>query len=187
MYTKALAPPWWESFHFRCHDVLTDTFTGKNDQFTFGAIFEHVPADGASRHPSAPHYVVAFGGTMLRQRHAIDDLYHDVMILANELPRSKRCQRAHDKVRELIDSTGTTGKSAVDGCGVVWLAGHSLGASLALDVGRTMMADKGRNLPTFLFNPPQVSLSPVINLLRWTPVARDLYSLKSGLGRGRRL
>ncbi|KAF7032161.1 hypothetical protein CFC21_043370 [Triticum aestivum] len=52
-----------------------------------------------------------------------------------------------------------------------------------------MMLDskQGRNLPTFLFNPPQVSLAPVINkLLLSEPVKTKLHDannlLKAGLG-----
>lgn len=61
----------------------------------------------------------------------------------------------------------------------MWLAGHSLGASQALDVGRSM-AEKGFNLPTFLFNPPQVSPAPAIYLLRPNEKAKmHLYATSS--------
>uniref|UniRef100_A0A0E0Q977 Fungal lipase-like domain-containing protein n=1 Tax=Oryza rufipogon TaxID=4529 RepID=A0A0E0Q977_ORYRU len=74
----------------------------------------------------------------------------------------------------------TIDKGTGSGCGghgdggscIVWLMGHSLGASLALDVGRAMMAEKDYNLPTFLFNPPQVSLAPAIDVLLPTKKAR---------------
>jgi hypothetical protein len=84
-----------------------------------------------------------------------------------------------------MPSGGAAGSSCM-----VWLAGHSLGASsIALDVGRHMMTQRGLNIPTFLFNPPQVSLPAVIdNKLPMAEVAtRGLrttsYILKHGLGK----
>uniref|UniRef100_A0A0D9WZP2 Uncharacterized protein n=1 Tax=Leersia perrieri TaxID=77586 RepID=A0A0D9WZP2_9ORYZ len=56
-----------------------------------------------------------------------------------------------------------------------------------MDVGWSMVAKKGFNLPTFLFNLPLVSLAPVINLLHLTKKAKmDLhctcYCMKGALG-----
>ncbi|KAF7055869.1 hypothetical protein CFC21_063347 [Triticum aestivum] len=175
---EALAPAWWESFHFRIVKVLKDDCGRKGEhKFIFGAIYEHVPPAGAPRHPSAPQYVVALRGTMLRHPDPFKDLWLDLKVMANTLHRCKRSERARAEVEALLGA----------GCSPVWLTGHSLGASLALDVGRRMMAENGVSLPTFLFNPPQVSPAPVINALHPTEVGkRDLYAtsyvLKAGLG-----
>ncbi|KAM0822428.1 hypothetical protein ACQ4PT_071499 [Festuca glaucescens] len=181
---EALAPAWWESFHFRLMEVLKDdSFKHKGDKFIFGAIYEYAaPAGAPPRHPSAPQYVVAFRGTMLRHPKAIQDVFLDGKIVLNCLKGSNRSQRAHAAVDTLLATIAKRKESCV-----VWLAGHSLGASLALDVGRTMMEEQGLSLPTFLFNPPQVSLAPAINLLQPTEVAKtDLYAVnhlfKAGLG-----
>ncbi|KAF0905284.1 hypothetical protein E2562_003882 [Oryza meyeriana var. granulata] len=158
-HNHALAPPWWERFGFRLHKAI------KYNSIIFGAVYEYEGPASVLHHPCGPpRYVAAFRGTMLRA------------------PRSK-----------LLRATSTNARCATtrllyttNGTSNVCLAGHSLGASQALDVGRFMMAEKGLNLPTFLFNPPPVSLAPAINLLRPTEKAKmDLcamsYLLKAGL------
>ncbi|KAM0821492.1 hypothetical protein ACQ4PT_072174 [Festuca glaucescens] len=166
---EALAPAWWESFHFRLMDVLTEeSFRRKYDKLIFGAIYEHVPPAGGRRHPSAPQYIVAFRGTMLPHPKAIHDVVLDLQIIVNTLQYSKRSERAHKAVDQLL---GTIDSSAV------WLAGHSLGASLALEVGRTMMDEQGFNLSTFLFNPPHVSPAPAINkILPCEGLRKEIYA-----------
>jgi hypothetical protein len=179
VHAKALAPPWWESFHFRLVDVLKEeSFRLKCDKLIIGAIYEHVLPAGGRRHPCAPQYIVAFRGTMLPHPKAIHDVLLDLKIIANTLQYSKRSQRAHGAVDMLL---ATINSSAV------WLAGHSLGASLALEVGRTMMAEQGLSLPTFLFNPPHVSSAPLISkMLPSEGLRRELYAksarVKAGLG-----
>ncbi|XP_048527919.1 GDSL esterase/lipase At4g10955-like [Triticum urartu] len=156
----ALAPAWWESFHFSINQKLTE---GRS---IYGAIYEHVPGP---RHPAAPRYVVAFRGTMLRHpewKVVIKDLYHDFEILINKPKNGTRSKLACRAVDELMDCQAGLGSADV------WLAGHSLGASLALDVGRDMMERRELNLPTFLFNPPQVSLTAAMNLLNAQDVAK---------------
>ncbi|XP_051191856.1 GDSL esterase/lipase At4g10955 [Lolium perenne] len=150
--TEALAPPWWESFGFIRHKVFK-TESIINDHFTYGAIFQ--PRE-PSRCPYAPKYVVAFRGTMLFHPKVLQDLMQDALVLFNALADNRRFKRTHVHVEELIGSNPV---------GSVWLAGHSLGASLALEIGRNIMLKKGVSVPTFLFNPPHVSPAPVINNL----------------------
>lgn len=146
-----LAPAWWKSFHFELYKELKE-----DDQFMFGAIYRYKPPASEPRHPSAPDYVFAFRGTMLTHARPCLDLYHNCKVVTNDL---RNCRHFHRAVNEIngIVKTGTDVS--------VWLAGHSLGASFALDVGRHMMIKMDRNLPTYLFNPPQVSMAPVIKLL----------------------
>ncbi|KAJ1257102.1 hypothetical protein BS78_K224000 [Paspalum vaginatum] len=160
---NALAPAWWESFHFRrrvdyelecaCSCVLCCPFGG----YIYGAVFEYVPPDqGKGHHPSAPRYVVAFRGTMRRNLAVVHDMLGNLRILLNRQHECRRFSHARQMVQELL---------AANNNGGVWLAGHSLGASMALDVGRHMMTSTeggSVNLPTFLFNPPHVSLAPAI-------------------------
>ncbi|TVU38802.1 hypothetical protein EJB05_12192, partial [Eragrostis curvula] len=165
--TQRLAPAWWESFHFRCCEVLND-----RKGFIFGAIFEYAPPDGAWRHQSAPRYVVAFRGTMLWQSTRFADLHHDLKIALNEQHEFGRYRDARHTVAELLNGIACGRVPA----GIVLLAGHSLGASIALDVGRQVMEERRWCLPTFLFNPPHVSVWPVINKLGMAEKARrDLY------------
>ncbi|CAD6217842.1 unnamed protein product [Miscanthus lutarioriparius] len=177
---EALAPAWWESFNFRrlktlryeCECLLCETKTRLSSSFgahrpcsIYGAILEHVPpAGGALRHPSAPRYIVAFRGTILRrhqhqphqheqqQQHTVfGDMHLNLRILANKQHGCDRFRDARKEVGRLLDSVADGSHVAP---AAVWLVGHSLGASIALNVGRDMAA-KGCYLPTFLFNPPQ--------------------------------
>nr|TKW35079.1 hypothetical protein SEVIR_2G347800v2 [Setaria viridis] len=133
----------------------------------YGAIFEHVPPpapppEGARRRhqPPAPppHFIVAFRGTKLR---VIPDIKDDISIILNLQDTCIRFRKACEHVAELLlEATGISGSG-----GVVWLAGHSLGASVALDVGRDLVIRRAPlNLPTFLFNPPHLHMSEVAKL-----------------------
>uniref|UniRef100_I1QAK7 Fungal lipase-like domain-containing protein n=1 Tax=Oryza glaberrima TaxID=4538 RepID=I1QAK7_ORYGL len=170
MSGKELAPVWWENFGFHTVDVINDDVIDDNDQIVTGTIYEHEtpPGGGEPRHPLSPRYVVAFRGTMTWHPKAFVDLYLDLQVLFNTLQDSQRFRLAKAAVQKLVDTihkgTGVC-DHAVGGRCIVWLVGHSLGASVALEVGRVMMTEQGYNLPTFLFNPPQVSPAPVINLL----------------------
>ncbi|KAM3260411.1 hypothetical protein ACQJBY_051583 [Aegilops geniculata] len=169
----ALAPAWCESFHFSINQKLTE----ESEVAIYGAIYEHVPGP---RHPSAPRYVVAFRGTMLRHPElavVMKDVFLDVNIVTNTLKHRTRFNLARGAVKGLMGDTGSSNPDP-EKCADVWLAGHSLGASLALEVGREMMV-QGLNLPTFLFNPPQVSLTPLLNLLKATEKAKSGLHLTS--------
>ncbi|KAL6840598.1 hypothetical protein ACP4OV_029462 [Aristida adscensionis] len=194
----ALAPPWWESFHYRllkvleceCECMLCRTSllrVGANRHrpwFIYGAILEHAPPAGERRHPSAPRYIAAFRGTMPRHPTLLADMHHNLKILVNRQHDCCRFRHARREVGELLDYYSAV---AGGGDGGVWLAGHSLGASIALDVGRDMMAGRGLGLPTFLFNPPQVSLAPGMLPAALSRVARGVvypasYVVKAAMG-----
>jgi len=202
-----LAPAWWESFHFRqlrvlkCECECVFCMIGRRikielgrQRFIYGAIFEYAPPGGSPRHPSAPSYVVAFRGTMRRDATTLCDMRLDLRILLNAHRSCGRFSHAREEVGKLFPDSMTSGGGAtvvVNGAGgscSVWLAGHSLGASIALDVGRDMMAKRELNIPTFLFNPPQVSLPAAMNdNLPMAKVAKSVvisssYILKHGLG-----
>ncbi|GJN32521.1 hypothetical protein PR202_gb21035 [Eleusine coracana subsp. coracana] len=140
--------------------------------FIYGAIFEYVPPQGTRhRHSSSappPRYIVAFRGTMPTDTTAIRDFYLDVNVVLNRQHDCLRFSHARERVWKLLDD-------AADSVADIWLAGHSLGASIALDVGRDM-AMGGCYLRTLLFNPPQVSLAPAAGKLNMAEEAkRDLY------------
>ncbi|VAI34614.1 unnamed protein product [Triticum turgidum subsp. durum] len=167
-----LAPAWWESFGFRLVETFVDD-SNPNDKMIFGATFELM---ALSRHRSAPRYVVAFRGTMLGHYKRAQELMQDCKVIFNELRGSKRFEIAHPKVHQLIgrDASG------------VWLTGHSLGASLALDIGRDLMEIEGHNIRTFLFNPPHVSAAAPIDKVLKGDAKTGLYTtsfmLKFALG-----
>ncbi|CAJ2650792.1 unnamed protein product [Trifolium pratense] len=71
----------------------------------------------------------------------------DLKILKNGLHQDPRSKIATEAVRKMVqDSVGGNGSN-------IWLAGHSLGSSIALHVGKTM-AKSGIFIESFLFNPP---------------------------------
>jgi hypothetical protein len=106
---------------------------------------------------------------MLRYPTISRDMLNNLSVLLNKQHLCGRFRHAREKVGELLLSL-----SSIPGNGgAVWLAGHSLGASIALEVGRDLMSRMGRNLPTFLFNPPHVSLAPAIG----EEARRDVYTM----------
>ncbi|CAM0958824.1 unnamed protein product [Alopecurus aequalis] len=147
-YLAKMAKPWHESFGFKLKEEFQ---TGAEKKYAHGTVFELMTRP---KPRDAPQYVVAFRGTMLYHPNAYRDLIHDLKVLFNTLTSCARFEYAHWSIDRLIDIAGDRD---------IWLAGHSLGASLALEIGRNMMLQNGRNIPTFLFNPPHVSPAPAIS------------------------
>jgi hypothetical protein len=190
--SHAPASAWWEAFHFRklpeykferarkCAMWEIRRILG-GKLFIYGAVFEYAPPDGVRRHPSAPSHIVAFRGTMTRDPTVLSDMLQDFRILINKQHACGRFTNARENVQRLLRE-----KPDNNGRGEIWLAGHSLGASVALDVGREMVTRKGCNLPTFLFNPPHVSAAPLVDAVMPEEAKRDLYissyDLKGVLG-----
>ncbi|RLM84649.1 hypothetical protein C2845_PM04G27070 [Panicum miliaceum] len=191
----ARAPPWWSSFHLRlrktlmcacsCRCVLRERL-GANQPFIYGAIFEHVPPPPEGprwrwrRHrPAAPaaspppRFIVAFRGTKRSLSAAIHDFRDDLSVILSRQDTCERFRKARKEVAKLLESNGGSGG------GGVWLAGHSLGASVALHVGRHMMVHGELNLPTFLFNPPRVSLAAAATA--WLP---EYWCLVKSMAKG---
>ncbi|KAJ8446209.1 hypothetical protein Cgig2_015980 [Carnegiea gigantea] len=161
---NALAPHWWQFFHFQCIQILVDQV----DSSIFGAIFEYKPyTPNYLGHPMAPQhgpprYVIAFRGTITKPETRKRDFKLDGQLVLNGLTRSTRCQNALQAVQRVVTQVGPA---------CVWLAGHSLGAAIALQAGKDMA--KGRcHIETYLFNPPYASV-PIEKL-------KDPY-LKNGI------
>jgi hypothetical protein len=140
---KALAPPWWDSFHFRIrtNGVLTDV-----DGSIIGAVYEYYKHPASA--PNVPRYVIAFRGMIKKLSTILRDLKSSVWYAVNELQRSSHFQRAMHAVQEMVAFAGAPN---------VWLAGHSLGSAIALVVGKNMVK-MGCFLNAYLFNPPFVGL-----------------------------
>ncbi|KAF3328466.1 GDSL esterase/lipase [Carex littledalei] len=139
---KALAPAWWQPFNFDCIEVLKDNY----DSSVFGCIYEFKPP--FSPHPSAPRFVVTLRGTLPDLRHGFQDGLLDLLVIIGGINKSMRFEAALDAVQKLI-----TDYETVD----IWLAGHSLGASIATVTGK-YIAKTDIHLKTFLFNPPFASI-----------------------------
>lgn len=156
----ARAWPWFESFGFKADSFFFTDSSVNDGNVCYGGVFKMMePAAsgaGAGAGPSAPKYVVAFRGTMPLHPNMLPDLLQNTLLLFNVQKEYARFKDSHSHVDNLIRELSS---------GSVWLAGHSLGASLALEIGRTVMLEQGVNIPTFLFNPPHVSPASVIHRL----------------------
>ncbi|XP_050152087.1 GDSL esterase/lipase At4g10955-like isoform X1 [Malus sylvestris] len=142
---QALAPPWWEFFHFKLLRKLVDDVGFS----IFGALYEFKPPPSLCNRPSegSPCYVIAFRGTLTKYDSVSRDLELDVEVIRNGLHRTSRFEIAMQAVRNMVATSGPS---------IVWLAGHSLGSAMAMLAGKTM-ASSGNYLESFLFNPPFVS------------------------------
>lgn len=143
--SEALAPPWWEFFHFKLLRQLVDDVGFS----IFGAVYEFKPPPSLHHHSleGRPCFVIAFRGTLTKSDSVSRDLELDVEVIRNGLHRTSRFEIAMQAVRNMVAAAGDSN---------VWLAGHSLGSSMAMLAGKTM-AKNGAFLKSFLFNPPFVS------------------------------
>ncbi|XP_058100434.1 GDSL esterase/lipase At4g10955-like [Magnolia sinica] len=143
---EALAPAWWEFFHFHIIRKLVDDA----DFSIFGAIYEFKFPTANQSHsatPEAPKYVIAFRGTITKPDSFSRDLKLDLHFIQNGLHRTSRFELAMQAVRNIVSTVGHLN---------VWLCGHSLGSAMAMLAGKNM-AKTGIFLESFLFNPPFVS------------------------------
>ncbi|KAM7258429.1 hypothetical protein ACFE04_014170 [Oxalis oulophora] len=155
--SKALAPPWWEFFNFKVHQLLVDDV----DSSIFGAVFEYKHKASEAQ---SPHYVIAFRGTLTKKKSLLRDLELDVHIILNTLHKTSRCKIAIQAVQDLVAEADVDSN--------VWLAGHSLGAALAMLAGKSMAKTK-KNLQTFLFNSPFPKV-PIEKIIRNERVAGEI-------------
>uniref|UniRef100_A0A2P2M4J8 GDSL esterase/lipase At4g10955 n=1 Tax=Rhizophora mucronata TaxID=61149 RepID=A0A2P2M4J8_RHIMU len=139
---KALASPWWEFFNFRLLRQLVDDA----DSSIFGAIYEYKPPTSHCHHSldSSPRYIIAFRGTVTKPESLSRDLELDLHIIRNGLQETSRFKIAIQAVQNMVATVGESN---------IWLAGHSLGAAMALLAGKTM-AKTGIFVQAFLFNSP---------------------------------
>lgn len=148
---NALAPKWWIPFKYKLAQTLID----ERDGSIFGAILEWDRAAALSdliliRPSGAPRAVLALRGTLLKSQSIRRDVEDDLRFLAWEsLKGSVRFKVAFEALKSLADRYGSSN---------VCVAGHSLGAGFALQVGKTL-AKEGIFVDTHLFNPPSVSLA----------------------------
>lgn len=148
---NALAPKWWIPFKYKLAQTLTD----ERDGSIYGAVLEWdrsaALADLVLIRPSgAPRAVLALRGTLLKSFTMRRDIEDDLRFLAWEsLKGSVRFKGALEALKALAGKYGSNSIS---------IAGHSLGAGFALQVGKAL-AKEGIYVDTHLFNPPSVSLA----------------------------
>ncbi|KAK9088626.1 hypothetical protein Scep_027708 [Stephania cephalantha] len=147
----SLAPNWWKPFKYK----LVKTLIDDRDGSIYGAILEwDRPAAMADliliRPSGAPRAVLALRGTLLKSQTIRRDIQDDLRFLAWEsLKGSSRFGGAMEALKSTVERCGSSN---------VCIAGHSLGAGFALQVGKEM-AKQGVFVETHLFNPPSVSLA----------------------------
>ncbi|XP_010241295.1 PREDICTED: GDSL esterase/lipase At4g10955-like [Nelumbo nucifera] len=148
---NGLAPNWWKPFKYKLAQTLID----ERDGSIFGALLEWDRSAALSdfvlmRPSGAPRAVLALRGTLLKSLTIRRDLEDDLRFLAWEsLKGSVRFGVALEAMKMAVDRFGS--------CNVC-IAGHSLGAGFALQVGKAL-AKQGVFVETHLFNPPSVSLA----------------------------
>ncbi|XVE64390.1 hypothetical protein DITRI_Ditri07aG0097200 [Diplodiscus trichospermus] len=118
---QACAPSWWEFFHFQLNHLLIDDV----DQSVFGAIYEL-----NSTPEIAPHYVIAFRGTLNTPASISRGLKLDILCTCNRLHVSSRFEKAMRFVEHIAAASAVNGSN-------IWLAGHSLGSAMACWLVRT--------------------------------------------------
>ncbi|XP_074283801.1 GDSL esterase/lipase At4g10955-like [Silene latifolia] len=146
---NALAPIWWQFFDFRLIQMLEDHV----DSSIVGAIFEYQPINSnQDEHipPESrpPKYVIAFRGSLFKPYTQLRDGQLGAKLSLNRLTHDTRYQTSLKAAQEVISKAGAQN---------VWLAGHSLGAAIALQIGKSE-AREGFLVDTYLFNPPYPSV-----------------------------
>ncbi|KAJ6730707.1 ALPHA/BETA-HYDROLASES SUPERFAMILY PROTEIN [Salix viminalis] len=126
---NALAPNWWRSFKYK----LTQTLIDERDGSIFGAVLEWDRAAALAdmiliRPSGAPKAVLALRGTLLKGPTIRRDIEDDLRFLAWESLRgSVRFKVALEALKSVAEMYGSSN---------VCVAGHSLGAGFALQVGK---------------------------------------------------
>ncbi|GLJ35280.1 hypothetical protein SUGI_0709910 [Cryptomeria japonica] len=136
---NAQAEIWWRYFNFKLIDCLIDGTDGS----IFGAVYKW--NQKLTRPPGAPNMVVAFRGTLPS---VAGDLWMNYNLLTNRLHTTRRLQTALEAVKICVHKHG---------CENVWVAGHSLGAAVAMSAGRKLAEEERVFLQAHLFNPPFIS------------------------------
>ncbi|CAN8265012.1 unnamed protein product [Cochlearia groenlandica] len=148
----AKAKPWFDFFHF----TLLETLIDQHDSSIYGAIFEYKLNHLYQNAPHlkyVPRYVIAFRGTNLGPETRICDVKLDIRCFFNCLDKGARFLHAVEAIRTMVAKHKN-----------IWLAGHSLGAGLALLAGKTMIKDNVF-LETYIYNPP-ISSMPLEKIIK---------------------
>lgn len=169
----ALAPPWWESFGFKLQQVLIDDC----EQSYFAAVYEfnfpYPYPNYIGQRP--PQYAIAFRGKIAKSDGGgkAEDLKTSLSCMINSLQTTRSFKIGLEASNYIISRAGS---------GNVWLAGHSIGASLTLLIGRNMVKSVSAHVETYLFNSPFAS--PPIEMIKSKKVKMGLRLVGSVLTAG---
>ncbi|KAI5054929.1 hypothetical protein GOP47_0030074 [Adiantum capillus-veneris] len=148
----ALAPKWWNELGYEPVGFLTEE---EQSEPIIGMVFkraDHVEEDFRSHSEedacSLPAMVVALRGTMLYHGESLqNDMLANLYVILHQLHTTARFATALKSIRHAINEVGLDNAT---------IAGHSLGAAIALLAGQTL-AYEGTLVDTHLFNPPHPS------------------------------
>lgn len=140
---------WWTSYGYKLKQLLQlGDDDEKDDKSIFGAIYEWNPRPLNNPHAGdLPAFVIAFRGTIIGKATVKEDFQNNIKVVLNSIHNSARVEKGLKAVRGILSA-------AAGGGGVVWLAGYSLGAAIALAIGRNLVLKEGLYLQTYLYNPP---------------------------------
>ncbi|KAJ3694482.1 hypothetical protein LUZ60_009962 [Juncus effusus] len=153
----AIAPRWWKQFKYKLVRSLVD----ERDGSIYGAVFEFdhnaAMADFLPFRPwGAPKVAVAFRGTIIRGSTIRRDMEDDLRLVTWDCVKgSVRFRGALESVKSMISKHGSQH---------VCIGGHSLGAGIALHVGKEL-AKQNVFIDCHLFNPPSVSLPTTLRYI----------------------
>ncbi|KAI3935592.1 hypothetical protein MKW98_002034 [Papaver atlanticum] len=168
---EALAPLWWKSFNFQLYRPLVDN----KDSSIFGAIYEFKPiAFNYYQAGIIPQYVVAFRGTITKKHCFLQDAWLDLNVsMIHEVHKSSRFRIAMETVQNMVSIAGVSN---------IWLAGHSLGSSIAMLAGKNM-ANSGSFLESYLFNNPFITV-PIERIIKGNKQRNKIHCVSSFLKAG---
>lgn len=145
----ALAPKWWNELGYEPVSFIQE------EEKIIGAVFrrrakgydveEDIMENHGENEEVAPIMVVAFRGTMLHHGESLqNDMIANLYLVLNQLHTTTRFTIALESIRAAIHQVGSEKVS---------IAGHSLGAALAMLAGQTLVSEDIL-VDTHLFNPP---------------------------------
>lgn len=109
-------------------------------------------------HPNknAPRLAIVLRGTLPLPQF-VRDLGADAEIGLEILPESKRVMQCQDLILKVVNDFLDQGRSQDQIC----MAGHSLGAGIALLIGKHLVSAHDIHIDTHLFNPPLLTLATI--------------------------
>ncbi|GLJ56960.1 hypothetical protein SUGI_1276300 [Cryptomeria japonica] len=117
-----------------------------------------------------PSEVVAFRGTLLRPRNIFHNLVEEFRVAIAHYDCISRVEKGLQFLRVSLYDNGYNN---------VWLAGHSLGAAIALGIAMNLQRDARHILEAHLFNPPFIC--PTVPQLKVIEKSRSCSALNKVL------
>ncbi|KAF3328835.1 GDSL esterase/lipase [Carex littledalei] len=157
---QEIASRWWKQFKYK----LVKTLVDERDSSIYGAVLEwdHTAAiaDYLFVKPwGAPKAAIALRGTIVKGSTIRRDFEDDFRLVTwDTLKGSVRFRGTMEAVKAMIFKHGAHN---------VCIGGHSLGAGIALHVGKEL-AKQGVYIDCHLFNPPSVSLPQTLRFIQKT-------------------